>query len=344
MRVAQRFAGYSLEEADNLRKACGKKIRALIAAEREKFVAGCDAQGYGEELGTKLFDIIEPFADYAFNKSHSYGYGLVAYQTAWLKANHPGRVPRRAAVVGEGRQGQDRRLPRRVPHARHRGPRARRERVVVELHHAARARRGRRHGPRGDRVRAVGGAQRRRGDRRAHRRRAGGERAVHRLLRLLPPGRPGACSTSGRSSRSSRRARSTRSATRERGSASSSRSIIDRVARSAAARRSRASRRCSRCSEDESGGDGRPSSRACSTGRACAIPEVEFDKSERLAFEKEMLGLYVSDHPLLGLEAALRTADRPHDPRAARLRRRSGAAPVPEVRGSSTVGGVVTAL
>ena len=89
MRVAQRFAGYSLEEADNLRKACGKKIRAMIAAEREKFVAGCVSEGYGEELGTQLFDIIEPFADYAFNKSHSYGYGLVAYQTAWLKAHYP---------------------------------------------------------------------------------------------------------------------------------------------------------------------------------------------------------------------------------------------------------------
>ncbi len=89
MRVAQRFAGYSLEEADNLRKACGKKIRSLIQAEREKFVEGCKREGYGEELGTKLFDIIEPFADYAFNKSHSYGYGLIAYQTAWLKAHYP---------------------------------------------------------------------------------------------------------------------------------------------------------------------------------------------------------------------------------------------------------------
>src|SRR6185437_7191952 len=89
MRVAQKFAGYSLEEADNLRKACGKKIRALLAAEREKFVAGCVTEEYGQELGTALFDVIEPFADYAFNKSHSYGYGLVAYQTAWLKAHHP---------------------------------------------------------------------------------------------------------------------------------------------------------------------------------------------------------------------------------------------------------------
>jgi DNA polymerase-3 subunit alpha len=89
MRVAQRIAGYSLEEADNLRKACGKKIRSLIAAEREKFVAGCVERGYGAELGTALFDIIEPFADYAFGRSHAYGYGLVAYQTAWLKAHYP---------------------------------------------------------------------------------------------------------------------------------------------------------------------------------------------------------------------------------------------------------------
>jgi DNA polymerase-3 subunit alpha len=89
MRVAQRFAGYSLQEADNLRKACGKKIRALMAAERERFVEACDKNGYGSALGTALFDVIEPFADYAFPKAHAYCYGMVAYQTAWLKANHP---------------------------------------------------------------------------------------------------------------------------------------------------------------------------------------------------------------------------------------------------------------
>jgi len=97
MKVAARFAGYSLQEADNLRKACSKKIRALIAKEREKFVAGCEANGYGAALGTKLFDLIEPFADYAFNKSHAYAYGMVTYQTAWLKANH--RVEYFAALL-----------------------------------------------------------------------------------------------------------------------------------------------------------------------------------------------------------------------------------------------------
>ncbi len=89
MRVAQKVAGYSLAEADNLRKACGKKDRELIQKEREKFVRGCTETGYGAALGEELFDIIEPFADYAFNKSHAYGYGRIAYQTAYLKANHP---------------------------------------------------------------------------------------------------------------------------------------------------------------------------------------------------------------------------------------------------------------
>ncbi len=89
MRVAQKFAGYDLAQADNLRKACGKKIREAMAKEREQFVNGCVDNGYGLELGQYLFDIIEGFADYAFNKSHAYGYGLIAYQTAYLKAHYP---------------------------------------------------------------------------------------------------------------------------------------------------------------------------------------------------------------------------------------------------------------
>ncbi len=88
MRVAQRFAGYSLAEADNLRKACGKKVRELMEKERSKFEQGCEDAGYGRALGEQLFDIIENFADYAFNKSHSFGYGYICYQTAYLKANY----------------------------------------------------------------------------------------------------------------------------------------------------------------------------------------------------------------------------------------------------------------
>ncbi len=89
MRVSQKFAGYSLAEADNLRKATGKKKPELMAKERGKFVDGCEATGYGAELGTHLFDTIEGFANYAFNKSHSFGYGLVTFQTAYLKAHYP---------------------------------------------------------------------------------------------------------------------------------------------------------------------------------------------------------------------------------------------------------------
>ncbi|MFZ4516762.1 MAG: DNA polymerase III subunit alpha [Microthrixaceae bacterium] len=87
-RMADEERPYALVE-DVLVHNCGKKVRELIAKERVKFVEGCEREGYGEDLGTAWFDIIEPFADYAFNKSHSYGYGFVAYQTAYLKANYP---------------------------------------------------------------------------------------------------------------------------------------------------------------------------------------------------------------------------------------------------------------
>jgi DNA polymerase-3 subunit alpha len=89
MLLAQKFAGYSLAEADNLRKAAGKKVREIMAMERKKFEDGCEATGYGRAIGKMLFDIIEPFADYGFNRSHAFGYGLVSYQTAWLKAHYP---------------------------------------------------------------------------------------------------------------------------------------------------------------------------------------------------------------------------------------------------------------
>ena len=89
MRVAQKFAGYSLAEADLLRKAMGKKDREIMATEQTKFVGGLEDNGYSAELGDQLFKIIIEFADYAFNKSHSYAYGLLAYQTAYLKANYP---------------------------------------------------------------------------------------------------------------------------------------------------------------------------------------------------------------------------------------------------------------
>ena len=89
MQVAQRLAGYTMAEADQLRRAMGKKIKALMIAEEEKFVSGCVSQGHTEEVGRDIFGLIEHFAGYGFNRSHSAGYGLVAYQTAYLKAHHP---------------------------------------------------------------------------------------------------------------------------------------------------------------------------------------------------------------------------------------------------------------
>jgi DNA polymerase-3 subunit alpha len=89
MQTAQTMAGFSMVEADALRKAMGKKIPAVMKEQEEKFVAGCVERGHPEELGRELFGFIEHFAGYGFNKSHSAAYALVAYQTAWLKVHYP---------------------------------------------------------------------------------------------------------------------------------------------------------------------------------------------------------------------------------------------------------------
>jgi DNA polymerase-3 subunit alpha len=89
LQLAQALAGYSLGQADLLRKAMGKKDKAIMEAERDKFVAGALAQGYDQNKANEIFDYIEPFARYGFGKSHSVAYALVAYHTAWLKVHYP---------------------------------------------------------------------------------------------------------------------------------------------------------------------------------------------------------------------------------------------------------------
>ena len=89
LHILRTFAGYSLGEADIVRKAMGKKIADLMAQERERFLTGAEKQGYERELAGEIFDLIEPFAGYAFNKAHSVSYAVVAYWTAYFKANHP---------------------------------------------------------------------------------------------------------------------------------------------------------------------------------------------------------------------------------------------------------------
>ena len=88
--IARRFAGYSLGEADVVRKAMGKKIPEIMVEERQRFMDGAREQGYSQDIANRVFELIEPFAGYAFNKAHSISYGLISYWTAYFKANYTG--------------------------------------------------------------------------------------------------------------------------------------------------------------------------------------------------------------------------------------------------------------
>ena len=111
--IVQQFAGYTLGEADAFRKAMGKKVASIMAQEKEVFVAGAEKRGYTQKEAEDLFQLIEPFAGYAFNKAHAVSYALIAYWTAYFKANYPveymtavlnqrlGNTERMAATIGE---------------------------------------------------------------------------------------------------------------------------------------------------------------------------------------------------------------------------------------------------
>ncbi len=89
MQIANRLAGFSLGEADILRRAMGKKKREEMAAQRDKFLAGCAMNKIPAKKAERIFDLMAEFAGYGFNKSHSCAYALLAYQTAWLKSHYP---------------------------------------------------------------------------------------------------------------------------------------------------------------------------------------------------------------------------------------------------------------
>ncbi|MEM9147864.1 MAG: DNA polymerase III subunit alpha [Pseudomonadota bacterium] len=89
MEIARKMAGYSLGGADMLRRAMGKKIQAAMDAEKPKFLAGAAENGVTAAKALEVWDLLDKFANYGFNKSHAAAYAVVSYQTAWLKANHP---------------------------------------------------------------------------------------------------------------------------------------------------------------------------------------------------------------------------------------------------------------
>jgi DNA polymerase-3 subunit alpha len=266
-----------------------------MAKEREKFVAGCERTGYGREIGTQLFDVIEPFADYAFNKSHSYGYGFVSYQTAWLKANHP--VEYLAALLTSVKDDKDKTAVY-LAECRNIGI----EVLVPDINVSSSdftAVRGAGSAGNGaipfgmSAVRNVGSGL---VGRIVIDREANGpfkdfydfcdrvdpivlnKRTVESLIKAgafdsLGHPRQGLCLVFEQ--------------------------IVDRIL----ARRREREQGVMSLFGDMGGAEAGPD---VFDDARLPIPENEFEKMQRLAFEKEMLGLYVSDHPLMGAEAALR--------------------------------------
>jgi DNA polymerase III subunit alpha len=344
MRVAQKIAGYTLEEADNLRKAAGKKIREVMAKEREKFIAGCMRTGYGAPLGEKLFDIIEPFADYAFNKSHAYGYALVGYQTAWLKAHYPAQYL--AALLTSVKDDKDK-TGVYLSECRLQGI----EVLVPDINVAA-----------SDftavEVEAEGGTTRWMIPFGLSAIRNVGEGLVERVITEREAGGPFAdfydfCARVDPMVLNKRTVESLikAGAFDKLGHPRQGLCLVfDQIVDRTLARRREADQGVMSLFGDLGGGG------ILFDDARVPIPDQEFDKTTRLAFEKEMLGLYLSDHPLKGLEAAL---TRHADTTIAELReqaaRESGEteaiAPVPVVPTgrfrdgeARWVGGVITGL
>jgi DNA polymerase-3 subunit alpha len=327
MRMSQRFAGYSLADADNLRKACGKKIRELMAKERAKFVDGCETTGYGRDLGTRLFDTIEGFADYAFAKSHAFGYGLITYQTAYLKAHHPveylaclltsvkASLEKAAVYLADCRAMGIKVLPpdvnlsaseftalpvEQAPPGVELPPRCR---GLIPFGLSA--------------VRNVGeGLVSLIVDERD---RSGPFVSFYDFVERVDPSvlnkrsvesliKGGAFDTLGHPRKGLLQ-------------------VFEQIIDATLQRRRERDQGVMSLFEDAGSAGG-------SFDERVAIPAVEFDKAPRLRFEKEMLGLYVSDHPLMGVEGSLR---RRTDGTIAELEERADGDVL-------TVGGVVTGL
>jgi DNA polymerase-3 subunit alpha len=298
MLLAQKFAGYSLAEADNLRKAAGKKVREIMAKEREKFEAGCETTGYGRAIGKMLFDIIEPFADYGFNRSHAFGYGLVSYQTAWLKAHYPAEYL--AALLTSVKDDKDKTAVY-LAECRARGIDVLVPDVNVSSSDFTAV-------VQTDGSGADGGPARRVIPFGLSAIRNVGEGLVERIIAERERGGPFAdfydfCARVDPSVLNKRTVESLIKAGAfdalghpRQGLCLVFEQIVDRTV---ARRREADQGVMSLFGELGDGGE------AVFDDARLPIPDQEFAKALRLAFEKEMLGLYLSDHPLQGVEAAL---------------------------------------
>ena len=185
MQIAKAIAGFSGAEADDLRKAIGKKKREAMAALKERFYAGARATNTTDSVIESLWATNEAAADYSFNRSHAACYGLIGYRTAWLRANYPAEYM--AALISSVMSTKDK-VPFFVAHCEDMGitvlPPGR-QRVRPRLHRAHGGERRTRHGPLRPRRRQERGLGRGGQDRRG----APGRRAVHQRVGLLPPGR-----------------------------------------------------------------------------------------------------------------------------------------------------------
>ena len=133
MQIAKQMAGFTPAEADDLRKAIGKKIHALMASLKEKFLEGCAANDVTPAVANQLWKDMEQSQDYSFNKAHAACYALIAYRTAWLQREPPVRVHGRADLVGDEHEGPRAVLRQRVRRDGDRGAAAGRQLVAGRL-------------------------------------------------------------------------------------------------------------------------------------------------------------------------------------------------------------------
>lgn len=293
-KIAQKIAGFTLGQADMIRKAMGKKLRDKMEALKGDFIDGTGASGYPRQLGVDLWNQIEGFAKYAFNKSHSAAYGMVTYQTAWLKAHYP--VEFMAALLTSVKTNKDK-----LPAALHACRTMDIEVLVPDINDSLINFAPVTAGPDGDaaprrQIRFGMSAVRNVGEGVvaeiiAARRSAGAFSDFHDFVHKVPVGvlnkrtveslvQAGAFESLGHP---------------RRGLGLAVEAVIDNALA--------IKRREEEGQYDLFGGLG-----GAEDGpemEAVTIPDLEYDRKDKLDAEREMLGLYVSDHPLLGLERAL---------------------------------------